>query len=44
MYSMRFPEFFVAADEARELQRTIEKEIARYLGKHLQRVPDQPRV
>jgi ATP-dependent RNA helicase SUPV3L1/SUV3 len=41
---MRFPEFFVAADEARELQRTIEKEIARYLGKHLQRVPDQPRV
>ena len=30
---MRFPECFVAADEARELQRTIEKEIQVYIGK-----------
>lgn len=32
-HSMRFPECFVAADEARELQRTIEKEIQVYIGK-----------
>ena len=44
MCSMRFPECFVAADEARKLQRTIEKEIARYLGKRLQRISDQPKV
>ena len=30
---MRFPLCFVAADEARELQRKIEKEIAIYIGK-----------
>lgn len=30
---MRFPECFIAAVEARELQRTIEKEIESYIGK-----------
>ena len=30
---MRFPECFVAAEEARELQYKIEQEIARYIGK-----------
>ena len=44
VHSMRFPDCFVAADEARELQRTIEKEIASYLGKRLRPVSNSPKV
>ena len=32
-FSMRFPECFVAADEARELQKNIQDEIAHYIVK-----------